>query len=425
MLKKQTFKRVLAVILTVVLCIGASPIACFASEEAFADAEVGDQGLIRSGDWKYCTITSDDGKDYAILSEYLGVDQTVITIPEQLDGLPVLGWGYYCLSDVIRMGWGEDSGDIIYFYGLVLGVFSEFNQFDNLQEEFNPFGNLQNFNPFDNLQDYELIIPNSFPRNIVQMWKAEGKTEQEIAQDLEHFLNLEFFCCAANAFTVLSGNDYLQSEDGVLYADNMRTLLKYPVCKQADLYMLPDSIDLYAIVRKGSYFSVNGEPVSKRPNTTYLSPFAARQRTPGDGGLTYLYPNNLTMHISDVLTDRTIKALRKDRSGKPDRYFYAAADTGWGLTLAFSGVSTICTNSCDYYASILTKDISSKIRRIYEANLDTESLYVAPPKIVFSCIKHVSGFAQWMRLIWKRFIAIPAFIIAMFFDLISSVSGSA
>ncbi len=406
MFKKQTFKRVLAVILAVVLCIGAAPIACFAREEAVADAEVDDQGFIRSGDWKYCMTTWDDGKSYAVLSEYLGKDHTVITIPEQLDGLPVLGWGDYCLGNVIKKGWGQDSDRITYSYSFMLDFFSTFN-------------------PFDNLQDYELIIPNSFPRNIVQKWKAEGKTEQEIAQDLEHFLNLEFFCCAANAFTVLSGNDYLQSEDGVLYADNMRTLLKYPVCKQADLYMLPDSIDLYAIVRKGSYFSVNGEPVSMRPNTTYLSPFAARQRTPGDGGLTYLYPNNLTMHISDVLTDRTIKALRKDRSGKPDRYFYAAADTGWGLTLAFSGVSTICTNSCDYYASILTKDISSKIRRIYEANLDTESLYVAPPKIVFSCIKHVSGFAQWMRLIWKRFIAIPAFIIAMFFDLISSASGSA
>lgn len=59
-----------------------------------------------------------------------------------------------------------------------------------------------------------------------------------------------FGCTALKDIVVSSDNDIYKSENGVLFTNNMKTLVAYPAAKQTDKYTVPDTVEK---INKGAF----------------------------------------------------------------------------------------------------------------------------------------------------------------------------
>lgn len=321
--KLNILERILAVCMVFLLCISIIPIVY--AEDNISDSTIFDEGKdhIFFENWEYGEKTLKNGKTYAVLTGYLEENPKKITIPEEVNGIPVIGWGVYWDDELLKNSFSLTNPSRFSYEFLTLF--------------------LSMLNPFDTLRDYELVIPNSFPKNLVQAWRSSGKSEEDVALLLERFLNIEMYTCAANAFTVLPGNDYLQSVDGVLYADNMRVLLQYPVFKQSNIYELPNSVDLHAYIRNVTTFG----HMNNSSGDQFLSPFSVFHLNEEEDEIIHYYPDNLIVHISEKQTNHTFRKLRKDyiRLFRINKSDIAALDFSIGIVLGFEGATQICLQS--------------------------------------------------------------------------------
>lgn len=255
---------------------------------------------------------------------------------------------------------------------------------------------LMNHNPFESLRDYELVLPNTFPANITALWKSQGKTDAQITQFLKYFLNLEFMPCDAAAFTVLPGNAYLQSQDGVLYTKDMHTLLKYPICRMDTVYCLPQSVDLYAAIRLVS--PVND--MTDFPGSGFLSPFQSYHFSETEE-LYLSTADHLKVHIPARTFDRAFRQLRKDGSGSySENYIDATVTLCAGMMIYFSGTASLCTDSADLLHLELIKSTANDLGQ----SLNSEAELFRPVHRFELCSGHGSAFSSFLRNIW-RFIA--------------------
>ena len=199
------------------------------------------------------------------------------------------------------------------------------------------------FDAFIQYSDFELVIPNSFPENWIQAI-VETEGQQPDFEYLRILYNYALADCAVNAFTVLPGNAYLQSINGVLYNKDMSALIKYPVCCKAKSYELPATIDIYASC--ASWYAG-------------FYPFYCQDTLTG--------ASDLTIHIGAKQLQRVYDNNCNRYSSDDERIKHTLADiVGFGV-----GTATICT---DWNNEIVDLDPASYVFTVQDFNAPKASI---------------------------------------------------
>ena len=191
---------------------------------------------------------------------------------------------------------------------------------------------------FSGARNLELTISDGFTENLNEFLK-KNSAKVDLSVAMEKFLSSS----AAKSFTVADTNEYLATENGVLYNKEMTDLVKYPIDSYGDYYELPETVRFENLVNPdgwetGAFASLAGATLSFYPE--------------------YISASDLTVHVSDA----TFEIF--ELTNTEDAYEVIAA--------AFLGVEKVCTDSETIDLKAYNKVIDELIEIVEAAEADLE-----------------------------------------------------
>ena len=177
---------------------------------------------------------------------------------------------------------------------------------------------------FRGLSGYTFVIPATWPECLAEAPRSV-LLYLNCLEGLHDLLKYSFEQVAASAFVVDAGNKYLTSVDDVLYTKDDMQLVKYPVCKSATFFEMPDSVT--------GFFS-NAFIATVAQNNGIV-----RKAADSDHELTVHLPASYIQKAYDMSYNTYLPF-----SSENERQSYALHETAWFQVFAMLGTTVICTD---------------------------------------------------------------------------------
>ena len=296
--------------------------------EPLRASSVSDEEYTTADGWKYRIVDGEAG-----ITGYTGTEASV-TIPEELDGLPVTSiFGESAFRDnrAMKELIVPPNIKVIEAYSLRGGVFKTIVLNTNL----------------DPIDDERGMIPESVTRIVL------GKEAETLPFYESGWGNGWLDGDKLEEYVVDEENPYYTAVDGVLFSKDMTQLIRYPKNRPGNVYTVPDGTT--EICRKAFYGSVNltelgipasvttfGDDVLGAADTNYWSQFDDKfvvRTTDGSAAEDYATKLGVT-----VVYDKTEDEIKKDN---------AERTTGSSSSSVWNGkdATEVLPTKTDYYVS--------------------------------------------------------------------------